>query len=156
MRIISQSSNFQVSNSPFPFKLSRLTKYAKISINCSWFFLNVTASLKSLSPWTFTAFKKNGTNLLVFFGSVNLCNGRSSVSLIHLNGTGAIPLPPTQISISFLHYPKGSVQLLSSEQWEQPVYLDIRLGLSDIYMKTQHSQRDLSFLKEEINDIPFH
>lgn len=156
MRITSQSSNFQVSNSPFPFKLSRLTKYAKISINCSWFFLDVTASLKSLSPWTFTAFKKNGTNLLVFSGSVTLCNGEE-FCFINPPEWYKGYTPPTNSELHFLlHYPKGSVQLLSSEQWEQPVYLDIRLGLSDIYMKTQYSQRDPSFLKEEINDIPFH
>ena len=37
-----------------------------ISTNCTWFFPIATTSLKSLSPWNFTTFKKSWTNLLIF------------------------------------------------------------------------------------------
>lgn len=140
------------------FRLPSLTECAKVSINCTWVSLHVTTHLKSVIALNLTEFKKSGPNFLVFSVADNLCNGRE---LSFINPPkwykGYFERPLTQIPVFFLCSPKGSVWLLSSEQLEQPVYPDARLHLSDpVYMKSQYSQRDPSFLEEEINGTSFH
>lgn len=70
--------------------------------------LDITTSLKSLSPWTFSTFKKTGTNLLVFSVPGNLCNGKE---LCFINPPKwfkeYLGFSPTQIPIFFLRYPEG-------------------------------------------------
>ena len=87
---------------------------AKISTNCIGFFLDATTSLKSLSPWNFTTFKKRGTNLLVFSVSGNLYNGKESCfSNPPKWYKDYLELPPTQSSVSFLCCAEGLLGCLA-------------------------------------------
>lgn len=129
----------------FSLKLSSLMECAKFFINCT--------GLSSMSPQVSRVYHLEPVSHLRRVGQFVgiLCVWQFvEWEVCFINPPkwyeGYLELPPTKTPIFFFYSSKGRVWLLSSEQLEQPVSADIRLGLSDlIYTKTRCSQRDPPF-----------